>query len=207
MRAPTNKRSTDAIVTDIIKLVDYPPVRPLVERRIDDLRRMLTPFTGNQRENREYVKGLREQIIELQRTLNKPQSFLLKARFWQLWGAQGTAAETNPQTRDWIAQEPAPLTRELNWLHALCDAIIEYKPGKHGNTEHQQMHAASASAEVLETVAAFHGERKFPLHFSPTGKFIKIARLFHEAVTGERDADLERQCKTLKALLDTKTQK
>jgi len=204
MRA--DKRSDGEIIADIINLVDYPPVRVLVERRIDDLRRMLPPFTGNQKENREYAKGLREQIIELQRTLENRQSFLLKARFWQLWYEQGTAFEINPQTRDYIAQEPAPLTKELSWLRELCDEIIKFEPGKHGNTEHQQNAAAIASSEVLEAVA-LHAGRKFRLHFSPTGKFIKIARLFHEAVTGEQDADLERACKTLKAHLDAKTQK
>jgi|SRR5262249_32092702 len=126
MRA--DKRSDGEIIADIINLVDYPPVRVLVERRIDDLRRMLPPFTGNQKENREYAKGLREQIIELQRTLENRQSFLLKARFWQLWYEQGTAFEINPQTRDYIAQEPAPLTKELSWLRALCDEIIKFEP-------------------------------------------------------------------------------
>jgi len=206
MRASPSRRNDKEIIGAIIKETGDRSVEPLIKRRISDLRACLPPFTGNRTDNVEYANDLREQIIDLQRTLKKPQSFLLKARFWQLWDAQGTGIEINPQTRDWIAQEPAPLTRELNWLHELCDAIIEYKPGKHGNTEHQHIAAAIVSSEVLEAVA-LHAGRKFRLHFSPTGKFIKIARLFHEAVTGERDADLERACKTLKAHLDTKTQK
>src|SRR5262245_15363225 len=163
MRAPANKRDDDEIVAEIVRLVE-PSVELLIRRRISDLREMLSPFTGNRSENQKYMTGLRRQVTDLQDTLAKPQSFLLKLRFWSLWGLQGTAFEANPQTRKWIALERAPLTQELNWLLALCDEII-YEPGEHAHTDSQKIFAAVDAAEVLEA-SAMHAGQPFQLHYS-----------------------------------------
>jgi hypothetical protein len=199
MRAPAHKRSDEEIIADIMKLVGHPPVRVLVQRRIGDLRAMLSPFTGNRKENLEYVRDLREQIIKLQRTLKKPQSFLLKPRFWSLWSGQGTAIEFGPHIRNYIAEEPPRLkhfTKELSWLRALCDEIVKFRPGVHGNTKQQHRHAAIASYEVLESVGSHTGTEPWPTD-SPGGKFCRVASLFHEAATGEYDRDLREACKAI----------
>jgi hypothetical protein len=201
--APSNSRSDEEIIADIIKIVSYPPVRPLVRRRIKDLRdgalAKLKPFSGNQKENLEYMRGLRAQIIKLERTLKNPQSFLLKPRFWSLWGARGTAIEFAPHIRNYIAEDSPRLKQfaeELSWLRALCDEIIKFKPGVHGNVKQQHWHAANASYEVLEAVGSYTRTEPWPTD-SPTGKLCRIATLFHEAATGEYDRDLREACRAV----------
>jgi hypothetical protein len=215
MRAPSDKRSEDEIVTDIIKCVKCPPkvapyIEPLVRRLMGDLRTLREPFTGNQKENIEFAEKLHNQITKLEHTLkNTPSSFLssflFEERFWQIW-ADAQETQINANTRSYIAQERAHqnhLAAILGQLRVRCDEIIKRKPGIHGGIKYQHRHAARASHTFLEAVA-IHTETELQLTCSPTSKFVEAARLFHEAATGEDDADLRRACKALKAELRTK---
>jgi hypothetical protein len=230
MRGPANKRSTEEIVGDIIKLVgDFLKrvpdqsererqrqwVEVHVRRRISDLCTAPPPFTGKQRENVEYANEVRGQIDNLVRTLESPpsgffSSALFGERFWALLEQDQesgrTAIEFNPQTQSYIAQEPMRLKlffEELNRIRSRCDKIIALKLGQHGNVAYRKEHAAIASCEILETVASNTGTA-LRLNDSPTGSLCLIASLLFEAATGEYDADMRRQCK---AVLSTKTKK
>jgi len=217
MRVPTSTRSEGEIVRDIIKCVECPTkvtpyIRPLVHRLIGDLRKLLEPFTGNQKKNIEFAEKLRNQIIKLEGILkNTPSSFLssflFEERFWQIWvDAQGTPIEINANTRDYIAQERPhqdQFAAILGRLRVRCDEIVSLKPGEHGSIKYQQRHAAWASFTTLEA-AALHTGTELQLTCSPTSKFVEAARLFHEAATGEYDANLLVACKALKAELDAK---
>jgi hypothetical protein len=197
MRAPSNRRSEKEIIADILKIANYPPVEALVRRRIVDLRAKLLPFTGNQRENLEYARGLRKQIINLERTLKSQRNFLLKPRFWSLWHARGTAIELVPHIRKYITEDSPRLkqfTEELSWLRAVCDEIIKFKPGVHGNTKQLHWHAANASYEVLEEIGSHTGTEPWPTD-APEGKLCRLASLFHEAATGEYNLDLREACR------------
>jgi hypothetical protein len=54
MRAPSDKRSDKEIIDDIINQVGDRSVEPLVKRRVDDLRKLSSPFSGNRRDNADY---------------------------------------------------------------------------------------------------------------------------------------------------------
>ena len=230
MRAPANKRSTEEIVGDIIKLVGdslkrVPDqsererqrrwVEVHVRRRISDLCTAPPRFTGKQKENKEYAREVRGQIEELVRTLKQPPSgFFLSAlfgeRFWVLWEqdqeAGRTAIEFNPQTQSYIAQEPPRLKlflEDLKQIRARCDEIIALELGQHGKVEYRKEHAAIASSEILEFVASNTGA-ELRLNDSPCGKLCLIASFLFEAATGKHEADMRRQCK---AVLRTKTKK
>src|SRR5262245_50381526 len=155
MRPPSDKRTTDEIVVDIIKLVETEFLEHVIDqeererqrrwvevhvrRRIDDLRTEPPPFTGNRRENRERVDKIRGQIDELVDTLKSlPSGFFPSAlfgeRFWSVWAAQEaenerTAIEFNPQTQRYIAQEELIqlklLMADLDRLRSRCAQINE----------------------------------------------------------------------------------
>lgn len=207
---PTGRRSDDEIVADIIKLsgcrgiklVDSHDDRELVElyvwKLIEWLRTDLPPFTGNREQNRKFATKLRKQLDELECTLEKAAA-VLGDRFWSLCWFQGTAIELNPQTRNYIEQDPLKRFREwLDLIRSRCDLMF----GTHGGVKHLHEHAAKAGVEVLEAAASFAGGRhvrfeELGLGCSPTGRFCRIASLFLEAVTGEYDLDLRRACKAV----------
>jgi hypothetical protein len=200
---PSDRRSDKEIIADIIKRAGYPPIEAFVRRLISDLRVPLPSFTGNQRRNAEYAEELGKQVNELERLLRKhPNWFLPSAlfeeRFWQLERLFDIAFEINPQTRGYITQEPEQSTRfreELNQIRARCDQIK--KLGQHGGVKHQHMRAAFASRVILEEIAA-HTGKPLRLGCSSTSPFVRIARLFLEAATGEYGADLTRACRAVK---------
>jgi hypothetical protein len=59
------------------------------------------------------------------------------------------------------------------------------------------MRAAFASRIILEEVAEYT-EKPLRLGCSSASPFVRIARLFLEATTGEHDADLTSACKAVK---------
>lgn len=215
MRAPANKRGKDEIITEIIKRVKCPPtvapfVQQIVQRLIHDLHTTPESFSGNQKENVEFAERFRNQIIELEHTLksasNNPfvLSVLFEERFWQLWWTeQNTPIAINAKTKRYIAQERLHqnyFTELLGRLRAQSDKIISGEPGEHGGTKHRQRGAAWASFVVLDDVAR-HTETKLRLSCAPTSTFVEVARLFHEAATGEYGANLITACKEIKRVL------
>ena len=188
----------------------YPPVEAFVRQRISGLHIPSPPFLGNRAETVEYAKDLRKQIKKIERMLKAPSSRFLGDRFWSVWsrgGSRGSAAEINPHTRNYLAEEPARLkylAEQLSLIRSRCDQIIEDPDlGRHGNVKPEHTIAAIESRQVLQ-VAAFHTKTKLQLSCSQTSKFVIVASLFLEAATGEYGADLRRACKALKAELDAK---
>jgi len=223
--ADTGRREVDEIVADMIRLAgcrgvkifkrkdrvvtDRQLIEQLVRRRIEDLRAALPPFTGNETRNAKFAKDLRKQIDTLKRMLTDGPahtSHIFGDRFWSLWDWQGTAIEINPQTRDYIAQEPPKrFIEELDRIRTRCDLIIGLNVGKHGGIKHQHEHAAIASLEVLKAAASYTGTKP-KLGYSLDGRLNRIASLFLEAVTGEYVTDLRRACRAVVTRLRTKTQ-
>jgi hypothetical protein len=198
MHAHANKRDTDEIVADIIKLVKNPSIEIFVRKLMDDLCVACPPFTGNRKKNLEYVKELGGQIDELKKTLRQapnPLCAVLFApeRFWSVWVPQSTSTEIDPKVRDYLAREPERLTRlveELDRIRAECDRVILLKLGKHGAVRYQQERAAIASREVMRYCG-------LSLARSRSSTYCKVAGLFFEAATGEYDRDLLRACEAL----------
>ena len=217
MRGPADKHSE--IVAEIIKCVKCPPeVTPFIERiarrLIRDLRDAPEPFSGNQKENIEFAQKLCNDITRLEHTLKgAPKnpfalSVLFEERFSGVWwDTRATLFEINANAKRYIAQERSHQSRfaeELSRVRAQCDKIISLGPGEHGRTKHQHAAAAKASFIILREVANYTGT-KLELGCAPTSRFVGVARLFHEAVTDEYEADLVWACKTLKASLDAKS--
>jgi hypothetical protein len=206
MRAPAPKRSDKEIIADIIQRAGYPHIEALVRRLISDLRVPLPPYKGNQRQIRERVEEVGKLANTLERKLVAlPETWFLPAallgeRFWQLEQLFDIAFEINPRTRGYITQEPERLTHlreELKQIKARRDQIKKLKLGQHGGINHQHMRAAFASRVILEEVAN-HTGKSLRLSRSTESPFVKIARLFLEATTGEYDADLTSACKAVK---------
>jgi hypothetical protein len=214
MRAPAPQRSTNEITKDIIAQVKCPPeiVERITKRLISDLCAASGPFSGNRKENTLDATELRDQITKLERTLKRLSgsfllSILFEERFWQVWAAApGGLMEINANTRAYIAQERTRQNRfieELGRLHAQCDELIKRRPGEHGSVKYQHRLAAMASFAVLETDASYRGT-ELRLGCSPTGKFVRVAKLFLEAATGEYDTDLRWACEVVLAELRAK---
>jgi len=203
MRAPADKRTDDEIVADIIKKAGDHSVKRLVQRLINDLRSLPPPFTGNAKDNKDAATDLRKQLKHLKRTLTRlpyplPTAFFAPKLFYQLASlqAEGTGIGVNAQTRQLLTQElkgRAILIAELDRLSGECDRVIQHGLGVHKGVEHQKLHAAIASREVLEFVANMTG-KKLSLGCRQTGPFCTIAALFFEAMSGKQDADLRRAC-------------
>jgi len=218
MRGPADKHTDDEIVEDIIRRVCPPKSAPLVgriaRRLISDLRLAPQSFSGNQKTNIKFAEKVHNDITRLEHTLkNAPNplvlSRLFEERFWQIWWyEQESPISINANTKRYIAQERAcqnHFAEELSQLRARCDEIIKRKPGKHhGSIKQQQADAAMASFVLLRDIAS-HTGTGLQLHCGPTSEFVEVARLFHEAATGDYGADLVRACRTLKASLDAKT--
>jgi hypothetical protein len=116
-----------------------------------------------------------------------------------LWGVPWVIFEFNPQTRNYIEQEPKRLKRfraDLRHMRFRCNGIVELELGAHGHLNHRHVHAALAARALLWAAAAMSGT-KLRLACSPTSKFGRLASLFLEAATGEYDADLQRACEAV----------
>src|SRR5262245_29678739 len=102
MRAPVAKRHTDGIVADIItKAGGHPFLEPLIRRRIKDLQRMLPPFTGNHRDNKERADDLEKWIDEGKKKLTRlpyplPAILFAPEMFGRLAAEQYTGIGINP---------------------------------------------------------------------------------------------------------------
>jgi hypothetical protein len=205
MRAPSNRRSDKEIIDAIIKEACDRSVEPLVKRRVDDLRKLFSPFTGSRRDNADYLEDLGKLIEKLMKKLTMapwPLSVAVTdAEFFDRLSAEKyTAIWINPQTR-LIAQRLSgrtSLLAVLNGLHARCEQLRERKLGIHGLHDNKKLGAACASRELLEHIAGMTG-KKLSLSGRRESKFCEIAALFFEAMTGKRAADLKRACETVRA--------
>jgi hypothetical protein len=204
MRAPALRRSTNEIVTEIMEILEAPPVEIFVRKLIDWLRADCPPFIGNRNINDGYLKDLSKQITKFKRLLRSAPAPLSTALFspelfWPLYVRQGTALGINPSTRDWLAKRNpvrrAFLVELLDRLQAQADEIRRRGLGMHGGVDYRKLCAAIASGDVLEHAATFHPERELSLSCSRRGAYCTIASLFFEAATGEHDCDLRRACK------------
>src|SRR6516164_3147807 len=203
MRAPANKRDDKEIIDDLIKEAGDRSVEPLIKRRIDDLRELFSPFTGNRGDNREYLRDLVKDFDKLKKRLTQtpwPLSAALSKpeMFNALVAHQYTGIGINPQTR-LIAQGPSRLTKflaELDWWRAQCERLREL--GTHKSLDYRKIGAAIAAREVLEHIAGMTGTR-LSLSCRRESKYCEIAALFFETLTGEHKADLRRACETVRA--------
>jgi hypothetical protein len=183
------------------------PIKPFVLRLIRDLREELPHFTGNRAINEERTRELRNQTNKLKKILTRlpePLSAALFApeMFFRLAMLQGTMLGINPQTRNYLSQTPtrlALLLEQLDWLRAQCDQIIRIKLGTHKGLDHRKLHAAIASRDLLEFVAAYTGKEP-SLTVSLTSDYCKVASLFFEAVTGRSVRDFRQACETVAPL-------
>jgi hypothetical protein len=209
MRAPSNRRSDNEIIDAIIKEAGGDrSIEPLVKRRIHDLRELFSPFTGNRRDNADYLKGLGKLIDKLRKKLTRapwPLSAALARpeMFNSLAAFQYTGIGINPQTR-LIAQGPSQLTNflaDLDRWRARCEQLRALGTSK--KLDYRKVGAAIASCELLEQIAGVTG-KKLSLSCRRESKFCEIAALFFEAMTGEPAADLRRACERVAKAVRTK---
>jgi hypothetical protein len=113
MRAPADKRSTDEIVTDIMEILEAPAIEALVRKLINYLSATKDlQFSGNRRDNKERLEGIREQTTKYKKMLEKIPEPLRAALFspeffrslFAMGAVPGAALEINPQTRDYLRQ-------------------------------------------------------------------------------------------------------
>jgi hypothetical protein len=205
MRTPSDKRSDKEIIDEIINQAGDRSVEPLVKRRVDDLRKLSSPFTGNRRDNADYLEDLSKLIVRLEKQLKTvpwPLSAALSKPelFNRLLMFQYTGIGINPQTRLMVqVQGPNRLTSflaYLDWWRAQCEQLRDL--GTNKRLDYRKLGAAIASCELLESIAGMTG-KKLSLSCRRKSKFCEIAALFFEAMTGEYAADLRRQCENVRA--------
>jgi hypothetical protein len=205
---PAHKRSKDEIVAEIMKILEAPLVEIYVRKLIDDLCTNPQPLTGNRKNNIDYLNDLRNGIKRFKGLLRRAPAPIIRSVLFSpefarpLLETQGTAGDFNPKLRNYLAQKkPARLTQLveiLDWLDAQCEETARLDLGAHGAAAHLKLHAATASCAAIDSSIAFYPERKLSFSCSRTSKYCKIASLFFEAVTGERESDLRRACEAKK---------
>jgi hypothetical protein len=165
-----DKEIIDALIREAGGRYIKPPLEPLIKRRIDDLRELISPFTGNRKDNRDYLRDLIKDCDELKKRLTRapwPLSAPLSKpeMFNSLVADQYTGIGINPQTR-LIAQGPSRLTnllRDLDSWRGRCEQLQAL--GTHENLDYRKVGAAIAAREVLEQIAAMTG-KKLSLSFA-----------------------------------------
>jgi hypothetical protein len=206
-RSKDDKRSKDAIIAEIVKVLDEPPAGAFEKRVrmfVGYLCADCQPFIGNESANNECLKDLSKQIIKLKRLLTRVPAPLSMALFWpgsfrQLYALEEGAFGINPSARTWLARSN-PIRRVflielLNQLQAESDQIRRHGLGMHGRANWQKLQAARAAREIIKNVTEVHPEKKLSRACSETSAYGRIASLFFESVTGEHGSDLRRQCK------------
>jgi hypothetical protein len=167
MRAPSNQRSDKEIIDALIREAGgryiKPPLELLIKRRIDDLRELISPFTGNRKDNRDYLRDLIKDCDELKKRLTRApwplSGALSKPEMFNSQVADHTGIGINLQTR-LIAQWPSRLTnllRDLDSWRARCEQLQAH--GTHKNLDYRKVGAAIAAREVLEQIAAMTGKK------------------------------------------------
>jgi hypothetical protein len=201
-----DKRSKDEIVAEIMKILEAPLVEKYVSKLIDDLCKNPQPFTGNRRNNIDYLNDLRNGIKRFKRLLRKApaplRTVLFSPEFARgLLATQGTTGDFNPNLRNYLSQrEPARLTQlvgVLDGLDARCEETARLALGTHAGANQLKRDAATASRDVIDSSITFYPEKKLSFSCSKTSEYCRIASLFFEAVTGEDESDLRRQCKAV----------
>jgi hypothetical protein len=203
MRAPSDRHTDKEIIEAIVKEAGgrsvEPPVDPLIKRRIADLRELFSPFTGNRRDNREYLSDLIKDFDKLKKKLKHapwPLSAALSMpeMFNSLVARQHTGIGINPQTRLIAQRMPGRLTgflADLDLWRGRCDQLRTL--GTHKNLDYLKLGCAIAARELLEHIAAMAG-KELSLSGRRTSKFVVIAALFYEAITEMHNADLRWAC-------------
>jgi hypothetical protein len=206
MRAPAPKR-TDGIVAEIVEILEVPALESLVRMLINRLRANSSPFSGNRTANKQYLKRLREQTIKYKEVLEEIPEPLRTALFspeffgqlFALLGAvPGAALELNPQLRGYLHQrKPDRLTHLIEMLDWLCAQCGQIDLGMHGLADYQKLRAAIASREVLEEAINLYPEKGLSFADLEDSDYCRIASLFFEAITGEDNCNLRRQCRNV----------
>ena len=78
----------------------------------------------------------------------------------------------------------------LNYLQARCDHLLNQQPGEHPNADFTQRLVAEEAWRLMK----YHNLK--PASGVASSDYGLIANLLFEAVTGERDKDLQRACKS-----------
>ena len=142
-----------------MKILEAPLVEKYVSKLIDDLCKNPQPFTGNRRNNIDYLNDLRNGIKRFKRLLRKApaplRTVLFSPEFARgLLATQGTTGDFNPNLRNYLSQrEPARLTQLvgiLDGLDARCEETARLALGTHAGANQLKRDAATASRDVIE---------------------------------------------------------
>jgi hypothetical protein len=182
---PAIRRSVDEIVGDI--------AGELGGEGIEDHARALIgaapfiknagPATGNRRANAELAGDLLKWIARGEKLFER----LKGGDLIMFFAPPGPIVMPEDLER---AVRQAAARRDL-WLDALrtrCEWIIQQQIGEHGHTDHMQRAAAIAAAHLCRKAG------KPTAWASSTSTFRMVASLVFEAMTGQRDVELERAC-------------
>ena len=150
---------------------------------------------GKRQENVEDFTALLKKIKALENALKKMSS---PARMMFFSGESEFASDNFPAVE---VQERAfhQLKQTLGMLATMrmrCNFLLAERPGEHGNTKHRERRVAEEAWRLLRR------HRKRPAGGAPGSLYGDIASLLWEAMTGERDKDLQRACKTALRLAD-----
>jgi hypothetical protein len=207
VRAPSNKAHLDEIVRALVEsLQDDPSGRDSsevdVRSTIQCLRALDQEITyrgaskermairGKRQENLEEFAELLKQISGLQKAFKKASA----AALFQLFSGEDAKAITSDEVPSVEVQQKAlsrarGVTKLLNYLHARCEFLLKKRPGEHGSADYRQRRVAHESWRLMRR----HG--KVPAGGTMDSLYGHITSLLWEAVTGEKDKDLEWACK------------
>jgi hypothetical protein len=207
MRAPSNKAHLDEIVCVLVEsLQDDPGGRDSsevdVRSTIQCLRALDQEITyrgaskermalrGKRQENLEDIALLLKRVEGLQKAFKKVSA----ASLFLLLSGEDAKAIMSDGVPSVEAQQKAlsrvqGVRKLLDYLHARCDFLLNERPGEHASADYRQLRVAHESWRLMRR----HG--KVPAGGTMDSLYGHITSLLWEAVTGEKDKDLEWACK------------
>jgi hypothetical protein len=207
VRAPSNKTRLDEIVHTLVEsLQDNPGGRDSsevdVRSTIQCLRALDQEITyrgaskermairGKRQENREDFAELRKQVEGLQNAFKK----ISAAALFLLFSGEDAKAITSDEVPSVEARQKAlsrvqGVRKLLDYLHTRCDFLLAERPGEHASADYRQRRVAHESWRLMRR----HG--KEPAGGTMDSLYGQITSLLWEAVTGEKDKDLQWACK------------
>jgi hypothetical protein len=154
------------------------------------------PFRGYRPENIEDVTALHKQIKELQKALKRTSSPALFLLFSDENDLSCEIPSTEAQ-RVVVRQLPE-FTAMLDRVRNRCEFLLAEQPGERPNAGYRQRRAAREAWRLLNG----YWRERAPAGGTYGSRYGAVASLLWEAMTGERNKDLERACKAALRLAD-----
>jgi hypothetical protein len=144
---------------------------------------------GHRQENRKALAALKLAIEKLQSALRETPGVALFLLFTTEEGGPTESRIPSAITQEKVPARVRQFTTTLAYLCGRCDEFIKAPPGIRRGANHREQRAANEAWHLMRR----HGLT--PKSGVWTSVYGRVARLLFQGMTGERDKNLESECK------------